>query len=104
MDALLNPVLIITIAFAIGFTVCFLKIMNPGLPGKKRRYHPVVGTIFSLLFNFHRLHDYMADLASKYKTYRLLNFFQRDLIYTADPANVEYILKTNFPNYGKVTP
>lgn len=43
----------------------------------------------------------MTDLAGKYKTYRLLSLFRSE-IYTTDPANVEYILKTNFENYGKV--
>jgi hypothetical protein len=27
----------------------------------------------------------------------------RSEVYTADPVNVEYILKTNFENYGKVS-
>ncbi|KAM3322835.1 hypothetical protein P3S67_003986 [Capsicum chacoense] len=47
----------------------------------KMRYHPIGGTIFNQLFNFH----------SPFK----------NEIYTSDPANVEYILKTNFDNYGK---
>jgi cytochrome P450 len=42
----------------------------------------------------------MTRLAAKHKTYRILNLFHNE-IYTADPANVEYILKTNFQNYGK---
>ncbi|KAH0728330.1 hypothetical protein KY284_004195 [Solanum tuberosum] len=42
----------------------------------------------------------MTDLAGKYKTYRLISPF-RNKIYTSDPANVEYILKTNIDNYGK---
>jgi hypothetical protein len=44
----------------------------------------------------------MTDLAGKHRTYRLLAP-SRNEIYTADPANVEYILKTNFQNYGKVS-
>ncbi|KAH0726432.1 hypothetical protein KY290_002243 [Solanum tuberosum] len=42
----------------------------------------------------------MTDLAGKYKTYRLISPF-KNRIFTSDPANVEYILKTNFENYGK---
>ncbi|OMP00542.1 Cytochrome P450 [Corchorus olitorius] len=42
----------------------------------------------------------MTDLAGKYRTYRLLGPFRNE-VYTSEPANVEYILKTNFPNYGK---
>ncbi|KAI4347460.1 hypothetical protein L6164_008272 [Bauhinia variegata] len=67
---------------------------------KKRRYHPVAGTVLHQLLNFERLHDYMTELASKYTTYRLLSLGRRE-IYTSDPINVEHILKTNFPSYGK---
>ncbi|KAG5538520.1 hypothetical protein RHGRI_019185 [Rhododendron griersonianum] len=68
------------------------------LQGKK--YHPVGGTIFHQLFHFNKLHHFMTDRASKYKTYRLLSPFRNE-IYTTDPANVEHMLKTNFDNYGK---
>lgn len=68
---------------------------------KRKRYHPVGCTVFHLAFNFHRLHDAMADLALKHTTFRLISFFRSD-VYTAHPPNIEYILKTNFGNYGKV--
>ncbi|PON59995.1 Cytochrome P450, E-class, group IV [Trema orientale] len=70
------------------------------IPENKRRYHPVAGTILNQLINFRRLHHYMTELARKHTTYRLLGLFRSE-IYTSDPANVEYILKTNFSNYGK---
>ncbi|TYG93238.1 hypothetical protein ES288_A11G094700v1 [Gossypium darwinii] len=68
------------------------KFLSAKLRQKQRKikYHPVAGT----------LHHYMTDLAAKYRTYRLLSPFRNE-IYTSDPANVEYILKTNFHNYGK---
>ncbi|XP_026434262.1 cytochrome P450 704C1-like [Papaver somniferum] len=66
----------------------------------KKKYHPIAGTIFNQLLNFKRLHQYMTDLARKHKTYRLLSPFRSE-VYTSDPANVEYILKTNFQNFGK---
>ncbi|KAH9614706.1 hypothetical protein KSS87_014102 [Heliosperma pusillum] len=65
-----------------------------------KNYPPIAGTMFNQLLNFKRLHHYMTDLATKHKTYRILNPFRNE-IYTSDPANVEYILKTNFDNYGK---
>ena len=37
----------------------------------------------------------------KHRIYRLISLFRNE-IYTTEPANVEYILKTNFENYGKV--
>lgn len=66
----------------------------------KKRYHPIGGTVIEQLINFSRLHDYMTDLAGKHKTYRLIAPFRSE-VYTSDPANVEYMLKTNFPNYAK---
>lgn len=68
---------------------------------KKGRYHVVGGTMLDLLFNFRSMHDHMTSLARKHKTYRLLGF-HRSEVYTVDPVNVEYILKTNFANYAKV--
>ncbi|KAL6127814.1 hypothetical protein ACLB2K_071175 [Fragaria x ananassa] len=44
----------------------------------------------------------MTELACKYKTYRLLDLF-KGVVYTVEPANVEYMLKKNFNNYGKGT-
>ncbi|KAI3850619.1 hypothetical protein MKW92_016944 [Papaver armeniacum] len=55
----------------------------------------VAGTMFNQLLNFNRVWDYMTDHCSKHKTYRLLSPFRSE-VYTSDPANVEYILKTNF--------
>ncbi|XVF22678.1 hypothetical protein REPUB_Repub12eG0191700 [Reevesia pubescens] len=67
---------------------------------RKTKYHPVGGTVFDQLINFNTVHHYMTDLARKYRTYRLRSPFRSE-IYTSEPANVEYILKTNFDNYGK---
>ncbi|XP_049385796.1 cytochrome P450 704C1-like [Solanum stenotomum] len=88
-----------TIISLILFCVFILHFLTKKLHGKKR-YHPIGGTVFNLLINFHRVHHYMTDLAGKYKTYRLSSPF-KNRIFTSDPANVEYILKTNFENYGK---
>ncbi|XP_021748108.1 cytochrome P450 704C1-like [Chenopodium quinoa] len=66
----------------------------------ERKYHPIGGTMIHHLINFKKLHHYMTHLASKYRTYRIITPFRNE-IYTSDPANVEYILKTNFDNYGK---
>ncbi|KAK4748373.1 hypothetical protein SAY87_014959 [Trapa incisa] len=68
--------------------------------GGGKKYHPIAGTMFNHLLNFSRIHHYMTRLAAKHRTYRVLNPFRNE-VYTSDPANVEYILKTNFNNYGK---
>ncbi|KAI8024929.1 Cytochrome P450 704C1 [Camellia lanceoleosa] len=99
MDSLSNFISIPALILSIILSLLSLQILKRKLNGKKK-YHPVAGTMFNQLLNFNRVHDYMTDLAAKHKTYRLLSPFRNE-IYTSDPANVEYILKTNFENYGK---
>ncbi|XP_045822513.1 cytochrome P450 704C1-like [Trifolium pratense] len=77
-----------------------IKIHGNRLVDKKRKYHPIAGTVLHQLFHFHRLLEYMTDLTNKRKTYRLLSF-TRSEVYTANPANIEHMLVTNFSNYGK---
>ncbi|WJX24664.1 hypothetical protein P8452_13747 [Trifolium repens] len=88
------------ILIAIVLAAFVIKIHGNRLFDKKRKYHPVAGTILHQLLNFHRLLEYMTDLTNKRKTYRLLSF-TRSEVYTSNPANIEHILVTNFSNYGK---
>ncbi|ONI25160.1 hypothetical protein PRUPE_2G285200 [Prunus persica] len=89
----------IAISLAVILAVLMIRV-HLGTEKNKKRYHPVVATFLSALVNFSRLHDYMTELAFKNKTYRVLNLFQ-NYVFTTDPANVEYFLKTNFSNYGR---
>uniref|UniRef100_A0A7C9CEN8 Abieta-7,13-dien-18-ol hydroxylase n=1 Tax=Opuntia streptacantha TaxID=393608 RepID=A0A7C9CEN8_OPUST len=92
----------LTILIPVILAILTLKFLRKWRHGvRDRKYHPIAGTMVHQLLNFQRLHHYMTDLAAKYKTYRLLTPFRNE-VYTSDPANVEYILKTNFENYGKV--
>lgn len=68
---------------------------------KQPRYPPVAGTILQQFLNFRRLHDFHTEMSRRYVNYRLLSPIAHQL-YTTDPAVVEYILKTNFDNFGKV--
>ncbi|KAK9293083.1 hypothetical protein L1049_021067 [Liquidambar formosana] len=100
MDFPSLPIPFIATTLAVILAICIIKIIAGRSPEKKGRYHPIAGTVFHQLLNFKRLHHHMTELASKHKTYRLLGLFRSE-VYTADPANVEYFLKTNFANYGK---
>ncbi|XP_057499251.1 cytochrome P450 704C1-like [Actinidia eriantha] len=102
MDSLSTLIPIPAILLSLVLTFLTLQFLTSKLNQKlrKKKYHPVAGTIFNQLLNFSRVHHYMTDLATKHKTYRLLSPFRNE-IYTSDPANVEYILKTNFENFGK---
>ncbi|KAK6936364.1 Cytochrome P450 [Dillenia turbinata] len=88
-------------AFAL-LAILVLKILPQKSSGKQKKYPPIVSTVFHELINFHRLHDYIYDLACKHRTYRLLNVTHSE-IHTSDPTNLEHVLKTNFANYGKGT-
>lgn len=94
------------IPLSITALAIILGVVTVGVLGRKlkqkKKYHPIGGTVFNQLLNFNRLHHYMTDLATKHKTYRLISPFRNE-VYTAYPPNVEYILKTNFENYGKVS-
>ncbi|CAI0401201.1 unnamed protein product [Linum tenue] len=101
MEFLCNSVGLTALA-VISSLVLLLHILPRKLQNqkKKKKYHPIGGTVLNQLLHFNKLHHYMTDLASKHSSYRLLGAFRTE-IYTSDPVNVEYILKTNFENYGK---
>ncbi|KAJ4843900.1 hypothetical protein Tsubulata_047956 [Turnera subulata] len=66
----------------------------------KEQRPPIVGSSIKLLLNFNRLFDYQTSVARKHSTFRIVTP-PRSQIYTADPVNVEHILKSNFSNYVK---
>ncbi|XP_014522450.1 cytochrome P450 704C1 [Vigna radiata var. radiata] len=92
------------IAFSLlGIFLVFCFIMLTTILGKSigdPDYAPVKGTVFNQLFYFNRLHDYQAEMAKTIPTFRLLAPDQSE-VYTADPRNIEHILKTNFDKYSK---
>ncbi|KAG8391703.1 hypothetical protein BUALT_Bualt01G0214800 [Buddleja alternifolia] len=91
----ITSILLIFILFSALLLKTFTKksIKNPNYP-------PVVGTVFDQLLYFNKLYDYQTNMALKYKTFRLLAPDQSE-IYTIEPKNIEYILKTNFSKYSK---
>ncbi|KAL6127817.1 hypothetical protein ACLB2K_071178 [Fragaria x ananassa] len=82
--------------------ICLVVLLLAAIfwPEKNKRYPPVAGTVLHQVIHFPWLHHYHTALACKYKTYRILDLFKY-AVYTIDPANVEYMLKTNVANYGK---
>ncbi|MFQ6619259.1 hypothetical protein Gotur_000301 [Gossypium turneri] len=81
------------------FVALFLFLHVPELKSMAKR-PPIAGSMLHQLLYFNTLSDYQTSLAKKHRTYRLIMPLHSE-IYTTDPANVEYILKTNFPNYGR---
>ncbi|TXG62726.1 hypothetical protein EZV62_009720 [Acer yangbiense] len=100
MDFLSNSFLFTAFSVILAFSILWILARKSQKNYEKKKYHPIGGTVFNQLLNFNRLHHYMTDLAGKHRTYRLISLFRSE-IYTSDPANVEYMLQTNFENYGK---
>ncbi|XP_054787384.1 cytochrome P450 704C1-like [Prosopis cineraria] len=85
---------------SLSFAAIVIKIHGRRLSNKKRRYHPVAGTVLDHLFNYHKLLDFITERTRQRKTYRMLSFLRAE-VYTADPVNIEHFLAGNFTNYGK---
>ncbi|KAI3457838.1 hypothetical protein Pfo_014501 [Paulownia fortunei] len=77
------------------------KILNPS-PAS----YPIIGCLVSFYKNRRRLLDWYTDMLSVSPTQTIIisRFGARRTIVTANPQNVEYILKTNFTNFPKGKP
>ncbi|PIA42190.1 hypothetical protein AQUCO_02100215v1 [Aquilegia coerulea] len=65
---------------------------------------PIVGVLPSILRNAHRMHDWSVETCRALGcTIRARGptFCRWELLFTCDPRNVEYILKTNVTNFPK---
>ena len=72
-----------------------------GIPGQD---NGLLGHLPEVIKNMHRLYDYSVDIYDEFgPTLKLTQAFWRGNaeIWTKDPANIEYFLKTNFRNYVK---
>ncbi|KAE9448976.1 hypothetical protein C3L33_19126, partial [Rhododendron williamsianum] len=72
-------------------------------PGHGPRTYPVIGCLFSFYRNSHRLLDWYTELLSDSATQTIVirRFGARRTIITANPENVEHVLKRRFSNYPK---
>ncbi|XP_020579167.1 LOW QUALITY PROTEIN: cytochrome P450 704B1 [Phalaenopsis equestris] len=89
----------------IAFTVVFLIswiLLHRWVHRNRRgpKTWPLVGAAIEQLNNYERMHDWLAGYLSEWRTVTVPMPFT-SYTYTADPANVEHILKTNFSNYPK---
>ncbi|KAK4392871.1 cytochrome [Sesamum angolense] len=77
------------------------KVVNPGPTS-----FPVIGCLVAFYKNRRRLLDWYTDMLSVSPTQTIIvsRFGARRTIVTANPQNVEYMLKTNFTNFPKGKP
>uniref|UniRef100_A0A0A9EHW0 CYP704A10 n=1 Tax=Arundo donax TaxID=35708 RepID=A0A0A9EHW0_ARUDO len=101
MDSPLRQPALIALSLLLLLLPLYLARRRRGA-GKNQKYPPVAGTIVHLMLKFGRLLEYQTELSRRYRTFRMLTP-TCSYVYTVEPANVEYILKTNFANYGKGT-
>ncbi|CAA2990053.1 cytochrome P450 94A1-like, partial [Olea europaea subsp. europaea] len=68
--------------------------------------YPLVGNLVGFLLNHHRFHDWVADMLSTTPSLTIqVNGFLglSHGICTANPANLDHLLRSNFSNYVKGT-
>lgn len=64
--------------------------------------YPIVGTIPEIMKNSHRFLDWEAEVLANCPTNTaVLHLPGKTRVITANPLNVDYILRTNFENYSK---
>ncbi|KAL9240030.1 hypothetical protein vseg_014293 [Gypsophila vaccaria] len=88
-------------------TLCFLSIFyftKKSTINKGFKNYPILGTIPHFVSNRHRFLEWTTETLSTLPSHT--GVFYRTVgvssgVFTADPANVEHILKTNFSNYPK---
>ncbi|KAL5994719.1 hypothetical protein ACLOJK_024772 [Asimina triloba] len=70
---------------------------------RKVRSYPLVGHLVAYLKNRHRFLDWSTEILAAHSTHAV-TYKRPGLVQgviTANPINVEYVLKTNFENYTK---
>ncbi|URD73018.1 cytochrome P450 [Musa troglodytarum] len=95
LKATLAGLLSCVVGWILLFVVFYAK---ESIQGSNRP--PIAGTFFHLLIHFNAIFDFQAAVARRHKTFRLIGPPYSE-IYTADPANIEHVLKTNFSKYSK---
>ncbi|XP_044490506.1 alkane hydroxylase MAH1-like [Mangifera indica] len=67
------------------------------------RHLPIFGILPEVLFDFHLFHDKLSKILRTRKGTILINYWLSpyNILITSDPANVHYMLTTNFSRYPK---
>ncbi|KAK6128228.1 hypothetical protein DH2020_038032 [Rehmannia glutinosa] len=85
------------------FILAKLKTIFKSKPTKLPKSYPIVGSFFTILKNRERYVQWTSEIVTSTPnlTFHLDRPFGRKAITTANPANVEHILKSHFHNYDK---
>ncbi|KAJ4892573.1 hypothetical protein Rs2_19367 [Raphanus sativus] len=97
---LLPFLFLVVLMLSTGRSVC----LRNSIPAPKT--YPVIGCLISFYTNRNRLLDWYTELLTESASGTVIinRLAARRTVVTANPSNVEYILKTNFDNYPKGKP
>ncbi|XP_073125786.1 alkane hydroxylase MAH1-like [Henckelia pumila] len=103
--AILHDMNFLLIFLSLGgiFVLCLYRRMSRETRSEPTNW-PVVGMLPGVLQNLHRAHEYATQVLSECGgTYVFEGpwFFNIDMLFTCDPANIHHIFSKNFPNYPK---
>lgn len=92
-----------TVGVPVAIALLMIWVVQNGVKTRKGPIRwPLLGSTVEVLWNYDHLSDWLVPYFEKYRlTFRCV-LVDTSYVFTADPANVEYILKTNFNNYPKV--
>nr|ATG29903.1 CYP94P6 [Taxus chinensis] len=96
--------IVITITAVLLIIVTILYVLRAESDDKATpASYPIVGSLFSFLRNRSRLREYFTELVIRApsNTIKFHRLGMRNAVITANPANVEHLLKTRFENYPK---
>ncbi|KAI3463956.1 hypothetical protein Pfo_020619 [Paulownia fortunei] len=79
------------------------KTLSASTPTKLPKSYPIFGSFFTILENRERYVQWTSEIVTSTPnlTFQLHRTFGRQLIVTANAANVQHILKSHFHNYDK---
>ncbi|XP_022739840.1 alkane hydroxylase MAH1-like [Durio zibethinus] len=90
----------LVLAFICFLFLCCLRNKNDGTP----KSFPLVGMMPDLLLNIHRIHDWGTEVLERNHCTFLFKgpwFAKMNTSVTCDPANIHYIMSSNFQNFPK---
>ncbi|PON37976.1 Cytochrome P450, E-class, group I [Parasponia andersonii] len=90
--------------FPLVFSVAIFLILRPKKNSRKLpRSYPLLGTYMAASANKHRRNQWFTELLqnSPSSTFVIKHLLGSHQILTGNPAVVQHILKSNFPNFGK---
>ncbi|KAK3419123.1 hypothetical protein EUGRSUZ_H04847 [Eucalyptus grandis] len=89
--------------FLAAICFAFLRLLGKSHDGLPKNW-PLVGMLPALFLNLGRVHDWVTGFLERSHgnfLFRFHWFSGMDMLVTADPANVHYIMSTNFENFPK---